>query len=204
VTPPPTTVVFDLGNVLIPWDPRSLYRKVFPGDPAAMEWFLANVCTHAWNQSLDGGRPFRDGIAELVARHPEHAAAVRAWDERWEEMLGDPFPESVDILDALAARGVPLYALTNWSAEKFPIARRRYGFLGRFRGIVVSGEERLHKPDPAIFHRLLARFGLTAPACVFVDDSQENVDAASRLGFRGIRFASAPPLRAALKDAGLL
>ncbi len=198
-------VVFDLGGVLIDWDPRYLYRKLIPDDPARIEWFLATVCTGEWNEEQDAGRPFAEGVALLCRRHPEHEALIRAYDERWPEMLNGAFPQTVAILEGLHRRGRrPLYALTNWSAEKFPVARERFAFLDWFDGIVVSGELGLRKPDPRIFRHLLERFALRPAATVFIDDSARNVEAARALGLDAILFTTAAALRAALAERGLL
>jgi 2-haloacid dehalogenase len=196
-------VVFDLGGVLIDWDPRHLYRKLL-ADEAAVEEFLATVCTPEWNAELDRGRPFAEGVAELVERHPEHAAAIAAYHERWPEMVAGDIPGTVEVLAELRAAGVPLYALTNWSAETFAITRGRFEFLEWFDGLLVSGEERVTKPDPAIFQLLLDRFGLDPTATVFVDDSAANVAAARRLGFDAIRFTGHEELRRELVARRLL
>jgi 2-haloacid dehalogenase len=197
-----TAVVFDLGGVLIDWDPRYLYRKLL-ADEAAVEEFLATVCTQEWNAEQDGGRPFAEGIAELVERHPEHAAAIAAYRERWPEMLGGDIPGAVALLADLRAAGVPLYALTNWSAETFGYARERFEFLDWFSGVVVSGEERMVKPDPRIFRLLLDRFGLAPDATLFVDDSPANVAAARELGLDAVRFRDPDRLRRDLRARGL-
>ena len=196
-------VVFDLGGVLIDWDPRYLFRKLL-ADEAAVEEFLATVCTPEWNAELDRGRPFAEGVAELVERHPEHAAAIAAYHERWPEMVAGDIPGTVEVLAELRAAGVPLYALTNWSAETFAITRGRFEFLEWFDGLLVSGEERVTKPDPAIFQLLLDRFGLDPTATVFVDDSEANVAAARRLGFDAIRFTGHEELRRELVARRLL
>jgi 2-haloacid dehalogenase len=196
-------VVFDLGGVLIDWDPRHLYRKLL-ADEATVEEFLATVCTPEWNAELDRGRPFAEGVAELVERHPEHAAAIAAYHERWPEMVAGDIPGTVEVLAELRAAGVPLYALTNWSAETFAITRGRFEFLEWFDGLLVSGEERVTKPDPAIFQLLLDRFGLDPTATVFVDDSEANVAAARRLGFDAIRFTGHEELRRELVARRLL
>jgi 2-haloacid dehalogenase len=196
-------VVFDLGGVLIDWDPRYLYRKLL-ADEAAVEEFLATVCTPEWNAEQDRGRPFAEGVAELVERHPVHAAAIAAYHERWPEMLGGEIPGTVELLAELRAAGVPLFALTNWSAETFVFARERFEFLGWFDGVVVSGEERLVKPDPRLFRRLLDRFGLAPEATFFVDDSPANVAAARRLGMDAVRFTDPGELRRDLIGRGLL
>jgi 2-haloacid dehalogenase len=196
-------VVFDLGGVLIDWDPRHLYRKLL-ADEAAVEEFLATVCTPEWNAELDRGRPFAEGVAELVERHPEHAAAIAAYHERWPEMVAGDIPGTVEVLAELRAAGVPLYALTNWSAETFAITRGRFEFLEWFDGLLVSGEERVTKPDSAIFQLLLDRFGLDPTATVFVDDSEVNVAAARRLGFDAIGFTGHEELRRELVARRLL
>jgi 2-haloacid dehalogenase len=187
-------VVFDLGGVLIDWDPRHLYRKLL-ADEAAVEEFLATVCTPEWNAEQDRGRPFAEGVAELVERHPAHAAAIGAYHERWPEMLAGEIGGSVEVLAELRAAGVPLYALTNWSAETFVVARERFEFLEWFDGVLVSGEERMIKPDPRFFELLLDRFGLTPEATFYVDDSEANVAAARRLGFDAVRFTGPGQLR---------
>jgi 2-haloacid dehalogenase len=200
---PVKAVVFDLGGVLIDWDPRYLYRKLLD-DEAAVEEFLATVCTPEWNAEQDRGRPFAEGVAELVERHPAHAAAITAFHERWPEMLGGAVGSSVEVLAELRAAGVPVYALTNWSAETFGIARERFEFLEWFDGVLVSGEERMIKPDPAIFRLLLDRFGLDPAATFYVDDSEPNVEAAGRLGFDAVRFTTPAQLRRDLQDRRLL
>jgi 2-haloacid dehalogenase len=196
-------VVFDLGGVLIDWDPRYLYRKLLE-DEAAVEEFLATVCTPEWNLEQDRGRPFAEGVAELVERFPVHAAAITAYHERWTEMLGGEIGGTVELLAELRANGVPLYALTNWSAETFGIARERYELLSWFDGVLVSGEERVVKPDPAIFRLFLDRFGLDPEATFYVDDSPANVAAASQLGFDAVRFTGPAQLQRDLAARRLL
>jgi 2-haloacid dehalogenase len=196
-------VVFDLGGVLIDWDPRYLYRKLL-ADEAAVEEFLATICTPEWNDELDRGRPFAEGVAELAERYPAHAAAITAYHERWPEMLGGAIGGTVELVAELRAGGVPVYALTNWSAETFGIARERYEFLDWFDGVVVSGEERMIKPEPAIFQVLLDRFGLDPAATFYVDDSEANVEAARRLGFDAVRYTGPRQLRRDLAARGVL
>jgi 2-haloacid dehalogenase len=196
-------IVFDLGGVLIDWDPRHLYRKLFD-DAAAMERFLAEICTAAWNAEQDRGRPWAEAVAELATRHPAQRALIEAYHLRWDEMLAGPIEGSVALLAELRAAGQRLCALTNWSAETFPIPRARYPFLAWFEQILVSGEERLIKPDPAIFRLLLARIGHPAERCVFIDDSAKNIEAAAALGFDAIRFHSPAQLGMALAERGLL
>ncbi len=197
------TVVFDLGGVLIDWNPRHLYRKVFAGDEPAMETFLAQVCNAAWNERQDQGRPWAEAIAEAVARHPQHEAHIRAYRTRWQEMLGGALDGTVRVLNELAEEGLRLLALTNWSAETFHFAEERFAFLDRFDGVVVSGREGVMKPDPAIFHLLIRRYGVDPVRAVFVDDVQKNVDAAVAQGLRGIRFLDSAQLRRDLRRLGV-
>jgi 2-haloacid dehalogenase len=199
----PTAVVFDLGGVLIDWDPRHLYRKLF-ADEAEMERFLAEVTTQAWNLEQDRGRPFADAIAQLTREHSDQADLIEAYWSRWPETLGEPFHETVEILAALRATGIRLLALTNWSAETFAFAPPRYPFLAWFEAVIVSGEVELVKPDPAIFQLLVDRHGLEPARTVLIDDSAANVEAANALGFRAIRFSDAAALRRDLNAMGLL
>lgn len=200
----PDTVVFDLGGVLVDWNPRYLYRQLFNGDDASMERFLAEVCTQDWNEQQDAGRAWEHAITEATARHPHHAQMIRAYHDRWEEMLAGSFPEVVAILDELRGTDIRLFALTNWSQHTFPRAIDRFGFLQWFEDIIVSGREGIIKPDPAIFGLLTTRFGVTPARAVFIDDSRKNVDAAARLGFRAIHFQNASQLRTELVGLELL
>ncbi|MDX2283614.1 MAG: HAD family phosphatase [Bacteroidia bacterium] len=197
---PISTIIFDLGGVLIDWNPRYVYRQLFETE-AEMEWFLANICSPEWNHEQDAGRSFADATEWLVARHPEWEPQIRAYYDRWEEMLGGPLHETVDLLEMLhAGRQYRLYALTNWSDESFPVALARYPFLGYFEGIVVSGTEKLAKPDPRIFQLLLDRYRIDPAAAVYIDDSLRNVEAAAALGLQAIHFRSPMQLREALAD----
>jgi 2-haloacid dehalogenase len=196
-------VIFDLGNVLIAWDPRRLYRQLFD-DEAQMEWFLREVCSSAWNEQQDAGRPWTEATALLRGEFPQHADLIDAYHERWEETLVGAMEESVAILALLKARGVRLLALTNWSQETFPIARQRFDFLQWFEGIVVSGEERLIKPDPRIYQRLLERYAVDPARALYIDDSARNVAAAEALGMRGWWFRDAGGLHQRLVELGLL
>ncbi len=197
------TVVFDLGGVLIDWDPKYLYRKIFT-DETEMENFLATVTTNEWHMEQDRGRTMEEATASLISRHPEHAREIEAFYARWDEMFGGPIEGSVDVLRELRERAFPLYALTNFSAETFPRARDWYGFLGWFDEVVVSGEEGLIKPDKEIYGVLIERTGLDRAATVFLDDSPPNVTAARELGFTAVRFQSPPQLREELVNLGLL
>jgi 2-haloacid dehalogenase len=199
-----SAVIFDLGGVLIDWNPRYLYRTLFDGDDEAMERFLAEVTSPAWNAEQDAGRSWHEAVETLAARHPDRRDLIAAYDERWEETLGGPIEGTVEILAELRHSGVRLAALSNWSAEKFPIARPRFPFLEWFETIVISGEIGVSKPDPRIYRQLLDRTGWTADACVFVDDSEANVRAAADLGMTAIRFEDPATLRADLRDLDLL
>lgn len=198
----PDTVVFDLGGVLFDWDPRHLYRSVF-ADEDAMERFLREVCTPAWNALHDEGRSFEEGIAEAQAKHPEQAEKIALYYERWPEMLAGTIDGTVSVLKQLHTRQVPLHAITNWSHETIHHAKA-FPFMAAFGTIVVSGEEKVMKPDPAIYRILLERIGRPAEACVFIDDAQPNVEGARAVGMHAIRFTTAEALRADLAALGLL
>jgi 2-haloacid dehalogenase len=196
--------VFDLGGVLIDWNPRHLYRKLFRGDNAAMEYFLANVCTAQWNLKQDAGRPFAEASALLKLEHPDDAAMIDAWFARFDEMMAGPIAGTVDILSELRARDVPIYALSNWSAETFPFARKRFEFLQWFRGIFLSADVRLVKPDPRIFQSFCERFALSPKQAIYIDDLQHNVEAAAKIGMHAIHFTDPSSLREQLLQLGLL
>src|SRR3954447_7253810 len=199
---PPTTVIFDLGAVLIDWNPRYLYRSLID-DVDEMERFLAEVTTPAWNHERARGRPWAAAVDERVAVHPQHEPLIRAYHERWPEMLCGPIQDTVDLVAELRDAGIELYALSNWSTETFPIALERYPFLRWFRGVVISGEVGAAKPEPAAYLALVERYGVVPEASVFIDDQPANVDAARELGFRAIRFTDASALRRELKWMGL-
>jgi len=199
-----SAVVFDLGGVLIDWDPRHLYRKMFNGDEASMEAFLATVCTPEWNARQDAGRPFAEAVAQLVEAFPSERDRIVAFHERWPETLGEGIDGTVAILGELHARAMPLYALSNWSAETFPIARERYSFLGLFDGIVISGRERVSKPDPRLYRVLFDRYRLDPQHAVYIDDAPRNVEVAAEMGMLALQFTDPARLRAALETLGLL
>ncbi len=198
------TIVFDVGGVLLDWNPRHLYRSMFDGDVEAMERFLADVCSPAWNLSLDAGTPFAQGVAELCGRFPEQAALIAAYDARWQDMVKGVFEETIDLARALKAKGYPLYALTNFSSEKMALVRSRYDFFTLFDGMVVSGEIGVVKPDLAIYRHLLDRFGLIAEETLFIDDAPINVAGAHAAGMKAIRYHSPSQLGDALTRFGLL
>lgn len=197
------TVVFDLGNVLVQWNPRFLFRKIFGADEAAMEYFLSKVCNTEWNEQQDCGRSWKDGIAIAARQHPEHTPHIQAYYDRWEEMIPGAIEETVEILSQLRALNIRLLALTNWSDETFPIAQQRFPFFGWFEGIVVSGQERLIKPDPAIFKLLIGRYQLRPESTVFIDDSLRNVEASKAQGLHGLHFTGADELRRQLTALGI-
>lgn len=195
-------VVFDIGNVLIRWDPALLYATFFP-DAERRDWFLREIVSPDWNLEFDRGRSFADGIAEKVARHPQWAREIRAWDERWHEMVPGPIDGTVAILEALREAGIPTYAVTNFSAEKFAEALDRFPFLTGFVDVVVSAHEKLVKPDPAIYRVLLDRNRLDPATCLFVDDVPENVLAARTVGMKAVRFTSPDRFAADLAVHGI-
>jgi 2-haloacid dehalogenase len=187
-------VVFDIGGVLLDWDPRHLYQHLI-SDPAELDRFLAEVCTLEWNAVFDAGTPFAEGCAARAAEHPEHAELIHAW-ARQADMVRGEVAGTREVVDRLHDAGVPLYLLTNMPADVFEERRRTFDVFDRFDGAVVSGAERVLKPEPAIFELVLERFGLEAPATLFVDDSARNVEAAAALGFVTHRFTDAPTLAA--------
>ncbi len=199
-----SVVVFDLGGVLIDWDPRHLYRKLFAGDEAAMEHFLATVCTHEWHRHHDRGRGFAEGARVLKELHPDRAELIDAFGMRQGEMMAGPIPGTVEILRELRDRSTPLYALSNWPAEGFTVARERFGFLGWFRGIVISGEIGAIKPQPRIYEILLERFAIDPLSAIFIDDVEVNAAAARPFGIHAIHFTTPAALRADLVALGLL
>jgi 2-haloacid dehalogenase len=196
-------IVFDLGAVLIDWDPRHLYRKVFT-DEAKMEWFLAEVCHPAWNTEQDRGRSFDDGVIEATARHPDYAAEISMYRDRWMEMIPGPIQGTVDVLEELHLNAKPLYAVTNWNGDTFRATRGRFGFLSLFKDIVVSGDEKLLKPERAIFDLLARRNGIKLKESVFIDDSLKNVVGAKAAGMQALHFTSPQQLRADLQKLGVI
>lgn len=195
-------VIFDFGGVLLDWNPRHLYRSYF-NDDALMEHFLANVCTFEWNADNDRGVPMAENVSRLQAQFPEYAEPIAMFKERWSEMLHGEIAEGVALLREIKQRGYPLYGLTNWEAETIGVAYDRYDFFSLFDGIVVSGEEHVIKPEPEIYYRLLDRYGLRADECLFIDDNQQNIEAARALGIASVLFddpATAPQRILALLD----
>ena len=196
--------IFDLGGVVVDWNPRYLYRKLFNGNETAMEDFLATVCTPSWNEQQDAGRSFADGCDSLRRLHPDKAELIDAWFQRYDEMLGGEIPGTVEVLRELRSRKVPIYALSNWSAETFPIAVNRFECLRWFHGVLLSGEAKVLKPDRRIFEIFLHTFRIEPSRAVYIDDRRENVEAAMTLGMRGIVFRDSRTLRAELTEAELI
>lgn len=200
---PIKNVTFDLGAVLIDWDPRYLYKEVFD-DPEEMEFFLKNVCSPSWNAEQDSGRTWKEAVGLLQKEHPRYHREIALYTERWTEMLGGEITETVDILRRIKETGIPTYALTNWSRETFPVAREMYEFLSWFDGILVSGEEGVRKPSPAIFELFLERFGLESENTFFVDDIEANVKTARSLGFQAFLYETPQKLEQDLKNLDIL
>jgi 2-haloacid dehalogenase len=199
-----TTIIFDLGAVLIDWNPHYMYRTIF-SDEEEMKNFLATVTTSDWNEEQDAGRSLNEGTEILVKQFPEHEANIRAFYTRWEEMLGEPFWDTVEIFKELKeSNKYKIYALTNWSAETFPVALARYDFLNWFDGIVVSGAEKMRKPTPEFYQILLDRHQVKPEEALFIDDNYRNILAAEKLGIKSIHFTSAAELREELVEMSIL
>jgi len=194
--------VFDVGRVLFEWNLRNLFAKLI-ADPAELDWFLANVVTEEWHFEHDRGRPLAEMVAERVALFPDHAALIVAYSTRFNETIPGPVPGSLEIVAALATAGVPLFAITNFGAEFWDSFRPTQPIFEAFGDIVVSGVERVAKPDPAIFHIAAQRFGHDPARMLFIDDNADNVAAALGEGWQAHRFAGAAGLRGALRAMGL-
>lgn len=195
-------VVFDLGGVLIDWNPRHLYRRLF-ADERAMEEFLATVCTDQWHRSHDLGADIRESCEQLAEGYPQHRDMIMAWAERGEEMAAGQFDETVEVLRTLKAAGVPCFALSNMEPGAFTVRQHRFAFMRWFDGQVISGLEGVAKPDRQIFGILMERYQLEPQRCVFIDDSPRNVEAARELGMIALLYRSAGQLRADLDDLGI-
>ncbi len=193
------TIIFDLGGVLIDWNPRYLYRKIFKTEDE-VAWFLENICTAEWNDQQDAGRSFEEATNELIAKHPEYREPIAAWYARWQETISGPIAGTVDILKAIKeSEKFRLYALTNWSAETFPWALENFPFLHWFEGIVVSGVEKTRKPLPEFFHILFNRYKVEPSKALFIDDNLANIDGAKALGLNTIAFKDSGQLTSELR-----
>ena len=199
-----TTIIFDLGGVLIDWNPAYVFDKLLP-EEEKRKHFFENVCTAEWNEEQDAGRTIKEANEIAIAQHPEWKEHIEAYYSRWEEMLGGPIEDTVEIFRQLKESGnYKFYALTNWSAELFPIALQRYDFLHWFDGRLVSGEEKMRKPFPEFYQLLLDRFNIKKEEAVFIDDNLRNVEAAQNFGIETIRFTTPSELKSALQERGVL
>jgi 2-haloacid dehalogenase len=188
------TVVFDFGGVLIDWKRNYLYDKVFE-DKVDMEWFLENVCSDEWNMLQDEGVPFSETIPDLQWKFPEYSDKIAMYASRWSEMVGGPINGTVKILKEIQSNNFPVYGLTNWGADTFPIVFKKFAFLRSLDGIVVSGDEKKVKPDPEIYQILIDRYQINPEKCIFIDDNFMNIESAKTLGFKTILFVSPESLR---------
>jgi 2-haloacid dehalogenase len=198
------TIIFDLGGVLIDWNPRYLYQKIFETEKE-IDYFLENICTSEWNEEQDGGRTLSDATNLLVEKHPEHKTAIEHYYNRWEEMLNGEISGTVQVLEKLKQSGkYKLYALTNWSSETFPIAEERFKFLSYFDGIVVSGTEKDRKPFPSFYQLILDRYAIDPSTAVFIDDRYSNIEGAEKVGISGIHYTDPVQLEKELKVKGIV
>lgn len=195
-------IIFDFGGVLVDWNPRYVFRKYFEKEEE-MEWFLANICTNEWNVEQDRGRSMAEATKLLQNQYPEHSEMIARFYGEWADMLKSEISGTVEILKELKEK-YPLYGLTNWSAETIDIAYNRFDFFNLFDGILVSGEEKLIKPDPEIYKLLLNRYNLKAEECFFIDDNKDNVKAAKNLGINAVQFTTPEQLRKDLKEFDIL
>ena len=194
------TIIFDLGGVLIDWNPEYVFLDVFNGDREKMNWFLSNICTSDWNENHDAGYPIEKGTKELIAKYPKYRNEIEQYYGRWTEMLGGSIEGTVKILNSLIKNNTyKIIALTNWSAETFPIALKRFEFLNWFEGIVVSGKEKTRKPFDDIYQITLNRYNIKPEKAIFIDDNLRNIEAANKLGINGIHFQNPEQLIQQLK-----
>jgi 2-haloacid dehalogenase len=197
------TIIFDLGGVLIDWNPRYVYRKIFKTEEE-VEWFLENVTTSEWNENQDAGYPLHKATEELIAKHPDWEPEIKAYYGRWLEMLGDQIHETVEILHKLKQTGkYKLYALTNWSGETFPHALQRFEFFKMFDGIVVSGDEKMRKPSAEFYKILLDRYHIDPTNTIFIDDSLRNIKGAESVGIKGVHFHNSSQVKEELQRLGI-
>lgn len=197
-------IIFDFGNVLLEWNPRFVYRRYFQDNEEAMEQFLHEVNFMDWNALQDKGRTFAEGVADLSREFPHYSDLIQAYHDNWQDSIGYSFAGTVELLKRLKWMGYPLYGLSNWSAETFPLAREKYDFFHLFDDIVISGEVGSIKPEPEIFEILLGKIGRPAQECLFIDDSLTNIRQAQKMGFVTVHFESAEKLEDALRGLKLL
>jgi 2-haloacid dehalogenase len=197
-------IIFDFGNVLLEWNPRRVYQRYFLNDPEGMELFFKEVNFADWNLQQDKGRPFAEGVAVLSEKFPHYAQLIQAYHDNWIDSIGATYIGTIDMLKQLKQAGYPLYGLSNWSAETFPLAREKYDFFDLFDDFVISGEVGHVKPDPEIFQILLAKIGRPAHECLFIDDALTNINRAQTMGFETIHFQSPEQLKISLRELKLL
>lgn len=195
------TVIFDFGGVLVDWNPHYLYDPYF-GSREKADWFLTHICNSAWNVQMDGGKPFAEGIAELVAQYPEWEKEIRMYRSEWLKMMGGQISGMQAVVEDLKAKGYHVYGLTNWAADTFALVRDKYPVFALLDGIVVSGEEKVAKPDPHIFRILLQRYHINPSNAVFIDDNMPNIEAAKQVGLQAIQFLSAEQLHEDMRKRG--
>jgi 2-haloacid dehalogenase len=199
-----TTIIFDLGGVLIDWNPEYVYLKEFRGDRAKMDWFLNNICAWDWNANQDAGYPIAAATEERIALFPEYEELIRMYYGRWEEMLGFAHQDTLAILKNLVENpNYRILALTNWSAETWPKAIAKFTWLQWFDGILVSGQENMRKPIPDIYELLISRFDINKDEALFIDDSVDNIEGGEGVGIKGIHFKNAEKLVQQLGDLGV-
>lgn len=197
------TIIFDLGGVLVDWNPEYVYLNEFNGDRKKMQWFFDNICTSSWNEEQDGGYLMADATEKRINLFPKYKKLIKMFYGRWEEMLKGEINGTVEILHKLKRKKYKLIALTNWSSETFPVAVKKFKFLKLFDGIVVSGKVKMLKPFPEIYNYTLKKYGLIANKSIFIDDRISNVDGAIKCGIHGIQFESPKNLIIALKKYGI-
>ena len=201
---PFTAIIFDFGGVLLEWNPRHLYRRFFPDQPQDLENFLSEINFAEWNAQQDKGRPFAQAVIELSAQFPQHGDLIKAYHEYWEESIVGPIMGTVQLVTRLKEKGYNLYGLSNWSAETYPLVKKKYDFFDLFDDIVLSGEVGLIKPDPEIFKLTLKKIGRPASECLLIDDSLPNIEQANKMGFVTIHFQSPAQLENELKQLSLI
>ena len=194
-----TTIIFDLGGVLVDWNPEYVFLKEFKGDRKKMKWFLENICTMDWNEQMDAGKLIKDATNEKIKEFPQHEQLIRMYYDKWENMLKGEISDTVNILKALHSTDYKLFALTNWSAETFPVAIKRFDFLKLFDGIVVSGQIKMLKPEKEIYEYILNKYKLKSSECIFIDDRLSNVKGAELVGMHGIKFDTSQQMKSELK-----
>lgn len=197
-------IIFDYGNVLIEWDPRYVYNRYFPDNPEAMERFFKEVDFMGWNAHQDKGRTFKEGVADLSSRFPHYSHLIQAYHDHWKDSIGIAYTDTVEIMKQLKQKGYPLYGLSNWSAETFPYAQKKFDFFHLLDDMVISGEVGHVKPEPEIFQIMLNKIGRPAQECLFIDDSSANIQQAQKMGFQTVHFESPEQLKTILHKLEIL